>query len=347
MGLARMLGPWRRELQGLLCALHGHQRKAVMDAVVSMIEAGHCQLSRMACVMRRPARVPSSERRLQRLVANARVTVSQVVERLARSILADPGAITLILDETPQANYLRAMKVCRQMCKRAVPVLWHCYRPDAPPMRMDRLLVDLLQRTARLLPKGAVPTLLADRGLAWPAVLDCCVALGWHYVLRIQRHTRVLLDSGGTVPAGQLVRQRGACWFGTAQVFKKAHWRRVNLVAYWGPAHKEPWLLITDLPPNHARVRQYAKRMHVEQGFRDEKSHGLHWNQSRIRDPQHANRLLLLIAFALRFLVVLGQRLLVTGQHVYFERSDRRTLSVVQLALRCIHHPTFPVPLRP
>jgi hypothetical protein len=347
MGLARMLGPWRRELQALLSPLHGHQRKAVMEAVVSMIEAGHCQLSRMACVMRRPARVPSSERRLQRLVANPRLIVSRIVLRLARSILADPGAITLILDETPQANYLRAMKVCREMCNRAVPLLWHCYRPDAPPMRMDRVLVDLLKRTARLLPKGAVPTLLADRGLAWPVVLDCCVALGWHYVLRIQHRTSVLLDSGRDVQAGQLVRQRGALWCGTVQVFKKARWRRVNLVAYWGPGYKEPWLLITDLPPDRARVGQYAKRMHVEHGFRDEKSHGLQWNQSRIRDPQHANRLLLLIAFALRLLIVLGQRLLSTGHHTYFERPDRRTLGVVPLALRCIHHPTFLIPLRP
>jgi len=346
MGLARMLGPWRRELQALLPGIHGHQRKGIVDAVLCMVESGHCQLSRMACFMRGQVRVPSCERRLQRLVANARLSVRQIAEGLARSILADPGALTLILDETPQANHLRAMKVCREMCMRAIPVLWHCYRPDAPPMRMDRLIVELLHHTARLLPGGAVPTLLADRGLAWPVVVDCCTKLGWHYVMRIQHHTRVLLEDGRSLQAGDLVRKRGAHWFGTAQVFKKVNWRRVNLVAYWGPQHKEPWLLITDLPPNHARIPQYAKRMRVEQGFRDEKSHGLQWNQSRIRDPEHANRLLLLIALALRLLVVLGQRLLSTGQNTFFERPGRRDLSVVQLALRAIHHPTFPIPLR-
>jgi hypothetical protein len=346
MSLARMLRPWRRELQDLLPDLHGHQRAAVVDAVLAMMEAGHCQLSRLACVMRRGARVPSSERRLQRLVANERLEVHQAVTRLARLILADPGPLTLILDETPQANHLRAMKLCRQMCGRALPVVWYCYRPEAPPMRMDQLILDLFQRTANLLPQGVHPTLLADRGLAWPTVVDFCTAAGWHYVLRIQHHTRVRFADGRTVQAGQLLYKGKKWWCGKVEVFKKARWRRTHLVAYRGAGHKEPWLLITDLPPNRARVRQYALRMHVEQGFRDEKSHGLQWNQSRIRDPRHANRLLLLIAFALRLLVILGQRLLSTGQSIYFERRNRRTLSVVQLALRCIHHPTFLIPLR-
>jgi hypothetical protein len=347
MGLARMLGPWRRELQALLPNLHGHQRKAIVEGVVAMVEAGHCQLSRMACAMRREARVPSSERRLQRLVANGRLDVSRIVTSLARSVLSGGGPLTLILDETPQANHLRAMKLCRQMHGRALPVLWSCYRPEAPPRPMDLLIFDLLKRSAELLPQGVAPTLLADRGLAWPAVVDFCVAAGWHYVMRIQHHTRVLLDDGRELQAGKLVRRRGESWFGTGLVFKKAHWRRTNLVAYWGSEHEEPWLLITDLPPNLARCRQYAKRMHVEQCFRDEKSHGLQWNQSHIRDPRHANRLLLLMALALRLLVLLGQRLLSSGQHVYFERQDRRTLSVVQLALRAIHHPSFRIPLRP
>ena len=53
MGLARMLGPWRRELQALLPNLHGHQQTAIVDGVVAMLEAGHCQLSpRVSASMR-------------------------------------------------------------------------------------------------------------------------------------------------------------------------------------------------------------------------------------------------------------------------------------------------------
>jgi len=347
MDLARMLGPWRASLQPFLHELHGHQSKAVTDAVMAMVEAGHCQLSRMAVAARSKARVTSSERRLQRLVANVRLDVEGVVSKFARAVLADPGEVTLILDETPQANHLRAMKLCREMCGRALPVLWHCYRPDAPPLRMDRLILDLLQRAADLLPRGAVPTLLADRGLAWPIVVDFCRRAGWHFVLRLQHHTRLLLDDGRTLPVGDLVTKRGASWYGTAHVFKKAHWRRVNVVASWDPKHDEPWLLITDLPPQRTVLARYAKRMRVEVGFRDEKSHGLHWDQSRVRDPAHTHRLLMLIALAMRLLIRIGRRMVETGYHLIFERRNRRTLSVVQLAKRYLAHPDFRLPLRP
>jgi hypothetical protein len=347
MDLARMLRPWRASLQPLLRELHGYQTIAVSDAVMAMVEAGHCQLSRMAVALRGRARVTSGERRMQRLVANERLDVEKVMSNFARSVLSDPGEVTLILDETPQANHLRTMKLCREMCHRALPVLWHCYLPKAPPMRMDRLILDLLQRAADLLPRGQVPTLLADRGLAWPVVVDFCRAAGWHFVLRIQHHTRVLFDDGRMVQVRDLVPKRGTSWRGCAQVFKKASWRRVNIVATWSRMHDEPWLLITDLPPERSVLDRYAKRMRVEVGFRDEKSHGLHWEQSRIRDPAHAHRLLLLIALAMRILIWIGRRVVETGQYLAFERRNRCTLSVVQLALRYLCHPDYRTPLRP
>ena len=347
MDLARMLGPWRASLQPFLRELHGHQSTAVTDAVMSMVEAGHCQLSRMAVATRSRARVTSSERRWQRLVSNVRLDVEGIITRFGRAVLADPGEIILILDETPQANHLRAMKLCREMCGRALPVLWHCYRPEAPPMRMDRVILDLLQRAAELMPRGQVPTLLADRGLAWPIVVDFCQRAGWHFVLRVQNHTSLRLDDGRMLPIRKVVTTRGTSWSGSAHVFKKAHWRRVNVVASWDPKHKEPWLLITDLPPQRAVLTCYAKRMRVEVGFRDEKSHGLHWDQSHVRDPAHAHRLLLLIALAMRLLIRIGRRIVETGHHLLFERRNRRTLSVVQLAQRFVSHPDYRFPLRP
>jgi hypothetical protein len=347
MGPAWMLGKGRASLQEVLPRLHKHQRNALLDAVTAMIAAGHCQVTRMACAMRRAARVPSSERRLQRLLANSRLDVNRVMHSLAHAVLADAGDLILILDETAHANHLRAMKLCREMYGRALPLLWYCYLPKAPPLRMDQLIVDLLGRAQALLPKGKVPTLLADRGLSWPVVVDFCTAAGWHFVFRIQHHTRLRLDDGRTLTAGQLVRKRGEYRSVTAEVFKKANWRRVNVVVYWGYRHKEPWLLITNLSASASAIcAQYAKRMRVEHGFRDEKSHGLHWNQSRVRDPKHAHCLLLLIALALRALALIGQALIDLGHRTYFERRDRRTLSVTQLALRYLHSPLIAFPLR-
>lgn len=336
MDLTRMLRSLRSEVQEAFPYLHGHQIKALSGAALAMISAGHCQLSRMALIGLSHATVPSCERRWQRLVANDRLDHKVMIASWGQAVLANVKQVTLMLDETPKSNDLRAMKLCRQIHGRAIPVLWACYKPNALPMSQDRLVINLLEQVDSALPAGAEPTLLADRGLSWPQVLDFCVMHKWHYVLRAQAQTRVKLDDGRELKFGELVPRPGTLWCGSAQVFKKAGWRRTNVVAYWRPETSEPWLLITDLKANRHRCRQYCKRMRIEQSFRDEKSYGFHWKLSRIRDPQHATRLLLIMAIAMRHLIYLGLRLIRTGQRTTLERRDRRTLSVFQLGLRLV-----------
>lgn len=338
MDLARMLGASRREVQEAFAGLHGHQVTGLAEAAVSMIAVAHCQLSRMALASCGKATVPSEERRWQRLVANPRLDFEEMADQWAKWVLADADHVTLILDETPNRDKLRAMKLSRQIHGRAIPVIWSCYKPDALPMSQDALVKDLLERTARSLPPGAKPTLLADRGLSWPSVVDFCVQHGWHYVLRVQGQARVQLQPGGSVPVRALTPRKGMTWRGSARVFKKAGWRQTHVVAHWPAQLDEPWLLITDLPPTRHRCRQYRKRMRIELSFRDEKSSGFHWKQSRIRDPVHATRLLLVMALATRLLIQLGQKLIRSGRHKLLERHSKRVLSVFQLGLRYVHY---------
>ena len=108
----------------------------------------------------------------------------------------------------------------------------------------------------------------------------------------------------------------------------------MNVSACWPATCDEPWLLITDLPANGQRFGQYRKRMRQELSFRDEKSHGLRWTESRVEDPAHAERLLLVMALAMMRLIGLGLEVIRRGRRHHLERSDRRTLSIFQLGLR-------------
>lgn len=352
MGVARMLRPWRGVVQTALPTLHGHQVNGLTEASWAMIQARHCQLSKMAEVTpgrdrRGMATVPSRERRWQRLVANERLDADAALDSWAGWVLGPVAAVTLLLDETPQHNHLRSMKVSRMVGGRAIPILWHTYRPDDLPMRQDELVIDLLERAASALPAGARPTLMADRGLCWPGIVDFCVEHGWHYLLRAQGQTRVRFDDEGASSLAELAARPGDRWCGRAEVFKKAGWRRVNVVAWFSPRRSERWLLITDLPADLRRCKQYRKRMRQEQSFRDEKSHGFRWNDSRIRDPAHAQRLLLVMALAMAWLILLGLKTLTRGQRHRYERPDRRSLSLFQLGLRVIQnnlHPAQPPP---
>lgn len=328
-----MLPSWQRRVQGWLPPLHRHQVKALALASWAMGLAGSCQLSRLAAATPGAARVPSSERRWQRLIANDRLDVAALSSALSLPWLSRPGMMNLMLDETCNGR-ISVMKVSVQVRGRAAPLRWRCYPKGSPPQPMPQLVGGLLGSVDADLSRGASVTLLADRGLSWPVILDFCVAHGWHYLLRLQGQTRARLGDGRELSACELVGRPGASWVGEAEVFKDAGWRRVNLCARWPPGGDEPWLLITDLPATGQRFIQYRKRMRQELSFRDEKSHGLRWRESRVECPGHADRLLVVMALATMWLLMAGLALLRRGRRRELERGARRTLSVFQLGVR-------------
>jgi hypothetical protein len=128
-------------------------------------------------------------------------------------------------------------------------------------------------------------------------------ALGWHYLFRVQRGT-VRRREGRERPLKHLVNAPGQSWSGSGQVFKKAGWLSTTVLVIWAQGYTDYWCLITNAPTAHAR--HYAIRYWQEAGFRDLKSDGWQWQASRIWLPDHANRLLLVMALATAWMLTLG-----------------------------------------
>src|SRR5216683_2479946 len=108
--------------------------------------------------------------------------------------------------------------------------------------------------------------------------------LGWHSFLRI--------NTGGTFrPQGQvrgvslktLVPEPGTTWQGTGIAFKGRH-RQLNctLLACWEAGYKDPWLLLTDLPPEASAACWYGLRAWIEQGFKITKRAGWQWQRTHM-----------------------------------------------------------------
>jgi Transposase DDE domain len=225
MSALLMLRDWRRQVQDdLLPDLHGHQSKALADLSFAMSNAQHCHGGKLAVAAPGDARPVSVERRFERFLANDRIDPDSVWPRLARSVLAGwaGGPIVLILDETPNHNDLRCMKITLADRKRALPIACACYAPGEQPEPMPELIIGLFRRAAARLPEGARVTLLADRGLAWPRIVDACTELGWHYVIRLQGQTKVRTADGRECSAAELAPKPGARRWGDAKLFKKA-----------------------------------------------------------------------------------------------------------------------------
>jgi len=324
----------------LFPTLHGHLAKALADFSYAAALAGHCQAGRLAAFVPTQARSASSRRRCERLPDNRHLRPRLAQRSLARALLEHWGGATvlLLLDETPRANDLRVLSIRAAYDHRAVPLAALCYRPHALPEPLPELVRSLLRQVRRGLPERIRVVLLADRGLCWPLLVDWCTEHGWHYVLRLQGQTKVAGPDGVERQARERAPHAGSRWLGEAAVFKKAGWRGANVVATWEPGMKEPWLLLTDRRASLRHCRAYGKRMWQEESFRDDKSAGFHWGQSRVDDPAHAARLLLVLALALVLATSQGSVVLKRGQRRALDPHRRRRLSVVQLGLRWLRY---------
>jgi len=99
-------------------------------------------------------------------------------------------------------------------------------------------------------------SVLADRGLYARWLLTTMQALGWHPFLRINRqgHSR-LPASPSSRPLTQVVSRVGQRWAGQVICFTTpARQRTCTLLARWDAGYRDPWLILTALPPTAVDV---------------------------------------------------------------------------------------------
>jgi len=161
--------------------------------------------------------------------------------------------------------------------------------------------------------QGSVPAdwlviVLADRGLYARWLFTTIQALGWHPFLRINRQGRYRLPTSTTFrPLSQVVSRVGQRWAGRVTCFTTpARQLTCTLLARWDAGYRDPWLILTDLPPTTVDVAWYALRAWIECGFKDSKRGGWHWEQTKMLAPARAERLWLAVAVATLWTVSVG-----------------------------------------
>ena len=336
--------------------LVGHRplRKALAGFSLAMAAAQSCLGSQIASCLDSLAKMTSVQRRWERLLANEHLKVEAIYQAIV-TVLAQQrrgGELVLIVDESDRDENLRSLQILAAVKHRCLPLLAVAYAPDHPPMPMNRFLPQQLERLGAWL-KGydLRITLLADRGLSWPVVVRTCRKLGWHYVLRLQGQTRMRRSDGKDLTLQSLLGNRlGIARADDLGVFKKAgRIGPVSVTAKRVKGCKSPWYLLSDTASGEHQVSRYAMRMWCEQTFRDQKSSGLNWRESRVSNPAHATRLLLIITLAIWACMLLGLGIVRRGWRRDLDGHKRRTLSYFKLGLLWLrasfHRHLPPVPL--
>lgn len=248
------------------------------------------------------ATVESIERRLRRTEKDAHLTAELCFHPFARRhlCLGRPQELLLILDPTLQEDRAVMLTAAVWYRGRALPLAWALW-PANTPLEGEgfwQRVAQLLDLVASLLPVGVSVTWLADRAFGTPAFTDLVQQHGWHYVVRVQGHTRYLDQAGHSQPISALVPHRADRRKLRGCVFKKAGWREASVVAYWGRRHEKPLCLVSDLAPHWHLIGLYRRRYPIEGTFRDYKAYGWQWEQAQITDLDHMQHWLIAMALA-------------------------------------------------
>jgi hypothetical protein len=191
----------------------------------------------------------------------------------------------------------------------AIPVAWvvlpHRGKGAWLP-HLERLLALL----APVVPPSMTVLVMTDRGLWSPRLWQRIKANGWHPLMRIRPDATFAPTGQRRQRAQELVPGAGWYWVGEGIAYKdKAKQLPATLVVVWAHGQHEPWLLLTDLPPDAVDGSWYGLRVWIELGFRALKSFGWQWERTRRTDPGRIARHWLVLAVATLLNLAVGTRL--------------------------------------
>jgi hypothetical protein len=165
---------------------------------------------------------------------------------------------------------------------------------------------NLLSSLKPAAPQGWTVIVLSDRGLESPDLFDFIVGLDWHPLMRVKKGGKFRPKGWGNFYYfHQLVNSVGGS-FAAEGVAYTGTQLRCTLLACWTAGHEEPWLLLTDLPPEASNAVWYGLRTWIEQGFKIIKGGGWNWQKTRMEDPDRVERLWLVMAVATLWVVAIG-----------------------------------------
>ena len=296
---------------------------------VSMIGQALAQARGLVTKHAVPLDALASGKQVDRLMSNAGIDVWDSFARwVPQQVGAQPDILVAMdwtdFDHDGQSTLVLSLVTSHG---RAAPLIWLSVWKDEIATRRNDYEDACLRRLAETLPAGRRVTILADRGFGDQKLFAFLAALGLGYVIRFRGNIRVANADGETKPAAEWVGKEGrARKLRNARV--TAQGRQVGaVVCVHAKGMKEPWCLAASDPDATAAVliNHYAKRWTIEPGFRDTKDlrFGMGLSSTRVSEPMRRDRLLLVSAFAMALLTLLGA----TGESLGMDRQLKSNTS--------------------
>jgi hypothetical protein len=191
--------------------------------------------------------------------------------------------------------------------------------------------------------EGVVPSdwkviVMADRGLYAPWLYRGIQRLGWHPMLRVKEDLSFRTAGEESFsPMGMRVKRRGRGWSGKGEWSEHGERMEGTVLIRWEKGYSEKLVVVTDLSEKEGNAAWYQMRFWIEDEYKDHKSGGWRWEQTKMTDPKRAERQWLARAVAMQIAVLIG------GQEEAEEQECKRRKAKRGSGKRRVGKPPKPV----
>ena len=315
----------------LIPAGHAYRKRNLAWMMTGIFLSRSVHLSKIANKMPGKALRESQEQRFRRFLKNGSVRVRPWYRPVAVKLLAEAartGVIRLVIDATKVTTRHQLLMVALAYRRRTLPIAWTWVRKPRGHSSGRKQLA-LLAYVRTLIPADATVILIGDS--EFTPLQSAAAAWGWRYALRQKGSHLFRTAEGPWQRLDALVAEPGQlCWLTNVQLTQQ-HQHRCNLLAWWKPGEKEPWLLATNLSSPQQARRYYSRRMWVDEMFGDLKGHGFDLEQSRLQHFMRLSRLTLAVALLYVWLVAFGSAVIKNGRRKEVDRAHRRDRSIFRI----------------
>lgn len=362
--------------------IHLKRLGALLACVTAALLGQRLTLTELGRALPSQARVKHNIKRVDRLLGNAKLRVEcfSIYQAITRWMLGQAHQPIIVVDWSD----LTADRSW-QLLRAAIPVggrTLTVYEEVHPLRHFGNRKVHraFLRQLRTLLPADTTPILITDAGFRAPW-FKAVSRLGWHWIGRVRGRDYVRTQGSQTwvgckslypkanarpqaLGCYEIVRSNPVCC--SLYLIKRAKKDRVNKSVFGkrvrcnqslkqARAQREPWLLAAS--PSLAQfsapdiVNFYAKRMQIEEAFRDLKSdrYGLGFELNLSRTRERITTLLLIASLALFVLWHIGCAAITLGLQYQYQSNTRRSRPVISacyLACLLVRHTFYTSPPR-
>jgi len=349
----------RQVVESCSPVVHASRVDAVTKVVEGIVKAGRLVPASIGRSLPGTSRPKHGIKCVDRLLGNSRMARDRLYFQLSISHHLLHGCVrpVILVDWTHAGGTHQALVAAVPIGGRALPV----YLEVHPLKKLGNAAVErrFLCTLKAILPPGCRPIIVSDAGFKGP-FFQGVLEQGWDFLGRVRGTTTAQSSTGATISKETFYVQASIAPkdLGAFRLFanKRIPCRLVLVRKRRKPGPKlpppknkeerelrqsalDPWLLATSLRDGDASfiVGLYAKRMQIEETFRDAKNHRFGWSfgQVQLSTRQRTATLLVLAALALVVVTLIGMAAERRGEHRAYQANtvkNRRVLSFFVLA---------------